>query len=60
MNNNITDDEIIALYRKCGIDINVHIAPRTTINTGILSSYINYSLHSMPQTSASADRLRWE
>lgn len=57
MNNKITDNEIIALYRKCDIDTNSQVVPRTTINTGT----INYSsLHFMPKTSASADRLRWE
>ena len=59
-NNNVADDEITTLYRKCGIDTNINIAPRATINTGILSSYISYNLHFMLQTSASADRLRWE
>ena len=37
MNNNVTDDEIFALYRICELDVNSDIVPRTTINTGIIT-----------------------
>ena len=60
MNNYVIDEKIVELYRKCGININSNTTPRTTINTGALSSYVSYGLNFMPQTSASADRLRWE
>lgn len=58
--NNTTDDEIISLYLKCGIDVNVQIIPRTTINTGTLNNYINNNLKFISQQTASADWLRWE
>ena len=56
--NKTADDEIITLYRKYGTDLNTHIIPRTTINTGTLHNYINNNLNFISQQTVSADWLR--
>ena len=59
MSKTIVDDEVINLYRVCGISTTRPNIPRNTINTGNLNSYLNYDFHNM-LSSDSAERLRWE
>ena len=60
MNNCILDEEIIALYTHCGVDVASNNIPKNTINTGNLHNLLNYGFHSVNISSANTDRLRWE
>ena len=56
----VSRNEIVELYQRCGLDADMQITPRTTINTGSLSHSFNYDTQLLRRSSDSADRLRWE
>lgn len=59
MKNNITIDEIIYLYKICGISTDSFTTPRSTINTGSISTNYNYNSQLVQSLSDNAARLRW-
>lgn len=42
MNKTISTEEILSLYKKCGISPNASMSNRTQINTGTLGNKLNY------------------
>ena len=56
----VSRNEIVELYQRCGLDVDMQITPRTTINTGSISHNFVYNTRLLRRSSDSADRLRWE
>ena len=56
---NITVNEIISLYQICGISTDSLSVPRTTINTGNISTNYNYNSQLEQKFSDNVAHLRW-